>query len=70
MLLTSLRDTFRRAGIAYGFWGRMTPAERRAEWANFQNMRNELQRRFNASSAATQARHQARMNTIASEPAP
>lgn len=70
MLLESMAGLFDDAGRAWGHWQAMTVAEQRLQWANFQAARTELQRRFNASSAATQATHQAMMNNWSGQAAP
>ncbi|MDA5558512.1 eCIS core domain-containing protein [Shimia sp. MMG029] len=70
MLLEGMGGLFNDATRAFNFWGLMSIAEKRAEWPNFQRVRDELKRRFDASSAATQARHQAVMDNFTSEAAP
>ncbi|MEP3846897.1 MAG: DUF4157 domain-containing protein [Paracoccaceae bacterium] len=70
MLLEGMNGLFDDASRAFNFWGRMSVAEQRAEWANFERVRNELQRRFDDSSAATQNRHQAVMDNFTGTAAP
>jgi hypothetical protein len=70
MLLEGIGSTFDDATRAYHYWGLMSLSEQRAERANFERVRNELQRRFDAASAATQARHQAMMDNFSGEAAP
>ena len=51
------------AGRALSFWNRLSVAEQRANWAQFERVRDEVRRRFNAASATDQATYQALMNS-------
>lgn len=70
MLLEGLDGVFDDAARAWRFWGQMTTAEQRADWGRFQAARDELQRRFDAASAARQATHRAMMTNFATQAAP
>lgn len=70
MLLEGLNGLFDDAGRAWNWWGRMTVVEQRAAWIRFQAARDELQRRFDATSAARQTLHQVMMTNFATQAAP
>lgn len=52
------------------FWRRLSAAEQRANFAQFERVRDEIRRRFNAASAADQATHQALMDWYNAEVRP
>lgn len=51
------------AGRALHFWNLLSVAEQRANWAQFERVRDEVRRRFNGAPAAEQATHQALMDS-------
>ncbi len=70
MFLESMAGMMDDARRALHHWNLMPAADQAANWGRFQQVRNEVRRRFNAASAATQATHQATMNAYNAVAAP
>ena len=70
MLLEGLNGLFVDANQAWDWWGQMAEEEQRTAWPQFVAARDELQRRFDAASNASQISHTATMTNFATEARP
>jgi hypothetical protein len=71
MILESIGGMMDDARRALHHWNLIPAVDQATHWARFEQVRNEVRRRFNAASAATQATHQATMdayNAVAAPP--